>query len=187
MEAALKRAPKRPPKAPKIDPKTTPRRPPEDQKCPSEQVLEFCFKCKPNLDDFRPQNGVPNGTQNRSKIDLGAQGPPRSLPEPSRVPFWPHFGPPGGSFSSLLGALFEDCARPATRSNAQFEITGQKDFRDRCRPDVLEDAGSVAGLGAPAPLEIRPLSLSGSSLAVERSERRHPETGSEFKPNVYRR
>ena len=154
MDAAQKRAHKRPKKTPNIDPKTTPRRPPEDQKRTSEQVLEFCLKCKPNLDDFRPQNGVPNGTQNRSKIDLGAQGPPRSLPEPSRVPFWPHFGPPGWSFSSLLDALFEDCARPATRSNAQFEITRQKDFRDRCRPDMLEDAGSVAGLGAPAPLEI---------------------------------
>ena len=164
MDAGLKRAPKRPQKASKIYPKTTPRRPPEDQKCTSEQVLEFCLKCKQHLDDFRPENGVPNGTQNRSKIDIGAQVPPRSLPEPSRVPFWPHFGPPGGSFSSLLDALFEDCARPATRSNAQFEITGKKVFRGRCRPDVLKAAGSVAGLGAPAPLEIRPLSLAGLKL-----------------------
>ena len=42
-------------------------------------------------------------------------------------PFWPHVGPPGA--------------------------TGQEVFRDRCGPEAHKDAGSVAVLGAPAPLD----------------------------------
>ena len=53
-----------------------------------------------------------------------------------REPFWPHLGPPGASFSSLRGVLFEARARSATQTKALFEITGQKVFRDRCGPDV---------------------------------------------------
>ena len=40
------------------------------------------------------------------------------------------------------------------RTKMMFEITVQKVFRDRCGPEALQGAGSVAGLGAPAPLEI---------------------------------
>ena len=47
-----------------------------------------------------------------------------------------------------------------------FEITCQNFFRDCFRPDEQNYIGSVAGLGAIAPLEIRPLSLSGSAWAV---------------------
>ena len=65
--------------------------------------------------------------------------------------FWPHVGPPGASFSSLLGVRFEARARSATQSKTLFEITGQKLLRDRCGPEAHKDAGSVAGLGAPAP------------------------------------
>ena len=56
--------------------------------------------------------------------------------EASGSPFWPHLGAPGASFSSLLGVLFEPHARSARQTKALFEITGQKDFRDRCGPDV---------------------------------------------------
>ena len=51
-----------------------------------------------------------------------------------------------------------------------FEIACQNFFRDRFRPDEQNYIGSVAGLGAIAPLEIRPLSLSGSAWAVSVSE-----------------
>ena len=51
-----------------------------------------------------------------------------------------------------------------------FEIACQNFFRDRFRPDEQNYIGSVAGLGAIAPLEIRPLSLTGSTEAVSVSE-----------------
>ena len=86
--------------APQIDPKTTPRRPPEDQKGHSEKVIEFSSKSKPMLDDFRSQNGTPNGTQNRSKNDLGAQGPPKSAQEPPGGPKRPPRRP---EFEALRG------------------------------------------------------------------------------------
>ena len=55
-----------------------------------------------------------NGTQNRSKIGLRAQGPPRARPGPAQRPpespsggildsFWPQFGPSGGSYSIFFG------------------------------------------------------------------------------------
>ena len=100
--------------------------------------------------------------------------------------FWP-FGPPGKSFSSLLGVLFEDCARPATRSKTPFEITRQKIFRDRCTPEAHQDAGSVAGLGAPAPLEIRPPSLSEARARPLSEARCGSRVKPDDKPNVYRR
>ena len=99
-EAALKGTQKRPPKTPQIDPKTTPRRPPEDQKGHSEKVIEFSSKSKPMLDDFRAPNGTPNGTQNRSKNDLGAQGPPKSAQEPPGGPKRPPRRP---EFEALRG------------------------------------------------------------------------------------
>ena len=40
-----------------------------------------------------------------------------------------------------------------------FEITYQKVLQDSCGTEAHKDHGSVAGLGALAPLEIRPLSL----------------------------
>ena len=47
-----------------------------------------------------------------------------------------------------------------------LEITRQKLLRDRCGPEAHKDLGSVASLGALAPLEIRPPSLVRLSLAV---------------------
>ena len=105
---------------------------------------------------------APGGTQERPKSPQdGSKSrperakrrprPPRSAPgertkeapsrpdasrEPFGSPFWPHLGPPGASFSSLLGVLFEPRARPARQTKALFEITGQKVCRDRCGPDV---------------------------------------------------
>ena len=43
-----------------------------------------------------------------------------------------------------------------------FEITCQKVLQDSCGTEAHKGHGSVAGLGALAPLEIRPLSLQGS-------------------------
>ena len=50
------------------------------------------------------------------------------------------------------------------RTKMLFEITRQKLLRDRCGPEAHKDPGSVAGLGALAPLEIRPQSSSGLSI-----------------------
>ena len=143
-EAALKGTQKRPPKTPQIDPKTTPRRPPEDQKGHSEKVIEFSSKSKPMLDDFRPPNGTPNGTQNRSKNDLGAQGPPKSAQEP---PGGPKKIPPGGP------------SEAHKHTKKLFENTDRKVFRNRFTQEKQTILGSVAGIGGAAPLEIRPLSL----------------------------
>ena len=58
------------------------------------------------------------------------------------------------------------------RTKMLFEIVCQNFFRDRFRPDEQNYIGSVAGMGALAPLEIRPLSLSGSAWAVSVSDLR---------------
>ena len=52
------------------------------------------------------------------------------------------------------------------RTKMLYEITRQKLLRDRCGPEAHKDASSVTGLGALAPLEIRPPSLVRLSLAV---------------------
>ena len=48
-----------------------------------------------------------NDTQNRSKIGLRAQGPPRARPEASREPFGRHFGLILASIWALRGLMFE--------------------------------------------------------------------------------
>ena len=50
---------------------------------------------------------------------------------------------------------------PEARNHTKtlFEITWQKVLQDSCGTEAHKDHGSVAGLGALAPLEIRPLSL----------------------------
>ena len=93
-----------------------------------------------------PQDGsksLPERAKRRPRPPRTAPGEhPRgpSRPDASREPFgspcWPHPGAPGASFSSLLGVLFEPRARPARQTEALFEITGQKVFRNRCGPDV---------------------------------------------------
>ena len=53
------------------------------------------------------QNGTPNDTQHHSKIDLGAQGPPKSAQEPPGGPKRPQEAPPRGprrpEFETLRG------------------------------------------------------------------------------------
>ena len=61
---------------PNSGPKKEPRRPPEGHTYRSTAVLKFSSKFKTILDDLGVQTRVPNGPQNRSKIGLGAQGPP---------------------------------------------------------------------------------------------------------------
>ena len=58
---------------------------------------------------------APWGAQNRSKIDLGAPGPPGSLQGAILEPFWTHFGPPGASCISLLAFRRLLCLIPALR------------------------------------------------------------------------
>ena len=83
------------------------------------------------------------------------------------MPIWSYVGLMLASFGTPQGPR-----RPKVEAKVQtkmlFEIAGQNFFRDRFRPDEQNYIGSVAGLGAIAPLEIRPLSLSGSAWAVER-------------------
>ena len=83
---------------------------------------------------FWTPKGGPNGTQNRSKIDLGDQGGPNSRPSEAHK-----------------------------HTKKLFENTGQKVFRNRFTQDPPTILGSVAGIGGAAPLEIRPLSRSGST------------------------
>ena len=63
--------------------------------------------------------------------------------------------------SALSKPLWDHLDLPEARNHTKmlFKITCQKIFRDSCGTEAHKDHGSVAGLGAPAPLEIRPLSL----------------------------
>ena len=83
---------------------------------------------------------APRGAQDHpgppQESTQGAPSRPDASREPFGSPFWPHLGAPGGSWSSLLGVLFEPRARSARQTKTLVEITGQKVFRDRCGPDV---------------------------------------------------
>jgi hypothetical protein len=95
---------------------------------------------------FWTPKGGPNGTQNRSKIDLGAQGPPKSAQEPPGGPK----RPPGGPNS-----------RPSEahkHTKKLYENTGQKVLPNRFTQDPPTILGSVAGIGGAAWL---PLASSG--------------------------
>ena len=89
---------------------------------------------------FWTPKGGPNGTQNCSKIDLGAQGPPKSAQEP-----------PGGPKRPPREARIRGPPRPTSTRKSYTKILVKQD-----PPTIL---GSVAGIGGAAPLEIRPLSL----------------------------
>ena len=86
-----------------IDPKTTPR------------GLRMAKNLAPNRCSMFVQISAPvltiwelqHDTQNRSKISLRAQGPPRARPEASREPFGRHFGLILASTWPLRGLMFE--------------------------------------------------------------------------------
>ena len=98
---------------------------------------------------FWTPKGGPNGSQNRSKIDLGPKARPRapkSRREAKKDP-----PPPAGPNS-----------RPSEahkHTKKLFENIGRKVFRNRFTQEQQTILGSVAGIGGAAPLEIRPLSL----------------------------
>ena len=73
-----KQSPTRLQNEPNIDPKTAPRGP----KCRSEALLDFRFHFSTDFELFGIPKGIPKDTPNRSKIALGAQGPPQALPGP---------------------------------------------------------------------------------------------------------
>ena len=160
----------------KVSLKSTPKQTPEDQnEAPKRYWISDSILAS-ILSRLGRAKGLPKGSQNRSKIALGVPGPPKGLqgapgspPEASRDPFWPHFGTPGSSFSSLPSVLFEVSARPAIRSKTLFEITCQKDSRDHCGTDAHNAQRLSGRFGAAGPLEIRPLSRLGSTEAVKRS------------------
>ena len=68
---------------------------------------------------FWTPKGGPNGTQNRSKIDLGAQGPPKSAQEPPGSPK----RPPNGSPKRPPEARIRDPPRPtSTRKSCSKKL-----------------------------------------------------------------
>ena len=106
-------------------------------------------QARPGRPQERPKSPQ-DGSKSRPERAKRRPRPPRtapgehprgpSRPDASREPFGnsfcPHLGPPGASFSSFLGVLFEPRARSARQTKTLFEITGQKVIRDRCGPDV---------------------------------------------------
>ena len=141
------------PKSRKMSSKSIPKRLPEGQNVAQKCCWISGSILAPILSFFGSQKAsqkAPKIAQNRSRRPRAAQRPPGTPPEASRDPFWPHFGTPGSSFSSLSSVLFEACARPTTRSKTLFEITSQRILCDRCGTDAHNTAGSVVGLGPQA-------------------------------------
>ena len=103
-------------------------------------------------------------------------------------PTWAHFGPSWANLGATCGQLGVNLAHCGLSwaylgqfraylgpTSSQIEISlgpprtqpGAKVCRDHCRPIAQKPIGSVDGIGALAPNWIRPLSLSGSTEAVE--------------------
>ena len=137
---------------------------------------------------------APKSLKKRSKIDLAAQRPPRSLKgrifDPKLSPFWTILGTNLASTSAQInfvalgpsrrlkesisgptcpflpqGTSQEKPSEPQAHENS-VEIAGQKSFGHRCRPVLAKPLAQWPVVGALAPLEIRPLSLLGSTEAV---------------------
>ena len=96
-------SPKSPPNEPQIEPKTTPRGPRMPKNVAPNRCSNFDQISAPILAILEPQNG----TQNRTKNGLRAQGPPKARPEASREPFGRHFGLILASIWALRGLMFE--------------------------------------------------------------------------------
>ncbi len=106
-------SPKSPPNEPQIEPKTTPRGPRMPKNVAPNRCSNFDQISAPILAILEPQNG----TQNRTKNGLRAQGPPKARPGPAQRPpespsggilgsFWPQFGPPGAHVRAFSGCTF---------------------------------------------------------------------------------
>ena len=101
-------------------------------------------KSMPKMTDFdlpkapkMPPKSTPKSTKNRHRRPKLSKTLPDSLLGAILAPFWPHFGTPGPSFSSIHHSTFAAC------------------FRSRLQRAVCE----VAGFGGAAPCWIRPPSI----------------------------
>ena len=156
-----KQSPNRPQNEPKIDPQTAPRGP----TCRSEVLLDFRLNFSIDFKLFGVPKGLPKDTQNRSKFTLCVPGPPKGLQGPPRRP-------PGSHFDLILVPrefIFEPFKRPFRSLRAPhhtIENTVRNHFpKDPLRPlrDRCAQHRRLSGrFGAAGPLEIRPLSRSGS-------------------------
>ena len=92
----------------------------------------------PRTPKSRPERAKRRPRPPRSTPGEDPRGPkpPRRLQGGLREPILVSSWGPRGSFSSLLGVLFEARARSARQTKTLFEIIGQKVFLDRCGPDV---------------------------------------------------
>ena len=79
---------------------------PESSKCDFKFLLVFGFKFKIHFLHFRSYFGLQNRPQNRPKIDIGGQSPPRRFRTAFLEPFWHHFalilGPPDLHFGAFI-------------------------------------------------------------------------------------
>ena len=83
-----------------MSPKSTPKRTPEDQNDAPKRYWISGSILASILSNFGVPKGLPKGTQNRSKIVLGAPKPPKGLQGASR-------DPPGGLQGAILASFWE--------------------------------------------------------------------------------
>ena len=113
------------------------RTPPESSKCDFKFLLVFGFTFKIHFLHFRSHFGLQNRSQNRPKIDIGGQSPPRRFRTAFLEPFWHHFalilGPPDLHFRafiipqlllvSALGSSVLSARWPVSGAHAPCEIS----------------------------------------------------------------
>ena len=147
-------------------PQETPRRPQERAKRGQERPKSGQEKPKSGQDGPKRAPRAAKRTPRAAKrAPRAAQTAPREPQERPREPTWANIGPTWANLGQLQRNLGPTQANK--RSKTLSEITRQKVCRDHCRPIAQKPIGSVDGFGALAPNWIRPLSLSGSTEAVE--------------------
>ena len=154
---------------------SNPKRIPEDQNDAPKRYWISGSILAPILTLFGIPKSLPKGTPNRSKITLGAPGPPKGLQGPPRRP-------PGIHFGLILNPrelIFEPFKRPFRSLRAPhhtIENTVRNHFpKDPLRPlrDRCAQHRRLSGrFGAAGPLEIRPLSLQ-AHLRPSEASRKH--------------
>ena len=131
-----------------------------------------------------PPGGLPGPLREASGEPPGEGSPPEGRPKGSRKPFWLHVGPSGSS--SLIDFwTFWDCISGCPRSRKSCsKIVVERSFETTVRKKNQRSLAQWPVLGALAPLEIRPLSRSGSKRGRDRRDRLGIETSSMKTPNV---
>jgi hypothetical protein len=99
---------------------------------------------------FWTPKGGPNGTQNRSKIDLGAQGPPKSAQEP-----------PGGPKRPPPEARIRGPPRPTSTRKSYTKILVKRSFQTALRKIHQRSLAQWPVLGAQPGFPWPPLASSG--------------------------